>query len=110
MYYGDANNPQKSTNPARNYADTNVRTDHIDYPVRGEGSNAQYDQKRYHVFLVVSNFVRPFIEPGFPFRECKKSGTKGGRNKITQSRPGCNTATSQRKGSYNAPNSTSKDG
>ena len=72
MDHTDAEDPKGGADPERDDPDANVGTDDINDPVWGKRGNAEYDEKRDHVFLVGADLGGPLIKDSLPFRESEE--------------------------------------
>lgn len=75
MNHTDAEDSKGGAGPEGDDADADMGANDINNPVWGQRRDAEYDEKRNHVFLVGADLGGPLIKDSFPFRESKEGRT-----------------------------------
>ena len=85
-------------------------TNDINDPMRGERSNAEDDEERDEVVLLLAEPFRPCVETSLPFGNGEEGGAKGGTDEIAKSSASSDASTGKGYGDGYTPYCTTEDG
>lgn len=93
MYNGNAENSQKGATPKGNETDTEMRCEDIDNPMRGQGCDAEDNEKGDEVGALRADLCRPKLQPGLEGGKGEECRAESSGNEIAKRGAGSDTRT-----------------
>lgn len=110
VYDGDTKDTKPSACPERHETDANVGTDDVYDPVRGKRRDAEDDEERNDVVLLLTEFFGPCVETSLPLWNGEECGAKGGADKVAKSSAGSDAGAGEGEGDGDTPYCAAEDG